>query len=184
VLALVIDKGIDTWDRPSSKNDGAVSACVLVCDAITKALGPFFEDPTLAAAPGTKAIRGRTVIRHYITAICDNRIDRHSVLRAATSDLAIRQAGLFAELFSKDLITFGFVKTWWETLNKGPLNGTNIRQFHAFLTVIGYAIDIPKAKAHADEFFQSLEGLCEGLPKSLIPVQPAIQVCFVDSRYH
>jgi hypothetical protein len=156
VLASVIDMGIDSWEDSRAKVNGT-HVCVTACEAIIKALGPDFKDPTLASAD----VQGREVIRHYITAICDTRVDRNSVLQASSCNLATSQAGLFAELFARKLGFASLVTVWWDVLNETSLTAATIRQFHSFLTTVGGVIDVEQAKDQAGEFFEELEELLE-----------------------
>lgn len=157
ILTLIIDKGLATW---SDEPDNPGSRCASVCNEIGHAIGLELKDGSLSDERGYP-LSGKSVLTHYITAICQERCDWTSISAAAQLNGVIRQAGFFGELYSYQLVSVKLVEAWWVQIRDVydqtiSMDISRLRHIHAFLVPVGSFIDVPAVGDLADAVFKHL----------------------------
>jgi hypothetical protein len=186
VMELIVNKGIGTWSDSDTCN-ADTSPYVRTLNEIAKVAGDQFGDGTFADSSGNP-INGRAVIRCHIAQLCCEHVPYEAINDRREVPLAIKQAGFSAQLFAKDLVSSDHLGGWWNAVPRNP-NGYLVfslalaRNFHAFLSSVGRAIDVPSTSGYISTFFNYWQSSSYYLDGAWSLAQPEIQVSRINILY-
>jgi hypothetical protein len=177
IFAFVVARGIATWDGGLTTRTARL---VGLCEALSA--GSDFRDERLVGAGG-RPLTGKSLASYYLTEQCIvQRGTWEAMDEATTSDLAVRQAGFTADLFTRQLVSTRVLELCWMAVQSrcSRMTVPTVRNIHAFLCAAGPAIDLPELKSYADAVFGALRQ--RGNYVEWETVQPEVQVRHRNDR--